>query len=141
QHARETCQHPAVPSTPEHLFTVAFALIEESAIAVKQSLVLVVQVVRCFPPEPVHEIGITTVARDARGKREGRRRHEQSVAPDPFAQCLIVAELERLGERRLQHLPEARQGRLDHAPSMLGSIEKKGALRYCGGGREKRLQL
>src|SRR5207249_8954541 len=90
---------------------------------------------------PIYEIGITTVARGARGKREGRRRHEQSVAPDPFAQCLIVAELERLGERRLQHLPEARQGRLDHAPSMLGSIEKKGALRYCGGGREKRLQL
>src|SRR5256712_14058023 len=93
-HAGKFCQPPAVPSTPEHLFTVAFALIKESAIAVKQSLLFIVQVVRCLPPEPVHEIGMTTVARGARGKREGRRSHEQSVAPDPFARWPVIRELE-----------------------------------------------
>src|SRR6267378_5166242 len=63
QHACETRKHPPITSTPEHLPTVAFAPIEEAAIAVEQSLLLVVQVVRGLPPEPVHEIGITTVTR------------------------------------------------------------------------------
>src|SRR5882762_2752035 len=113
QHACETRKHPPITATPEDLLPVGFALIEESAIAVEQSLSLVVQVVRCLPPEPLHEIHIPTVAGGTRGEREGWRGHEQRVAPDPFAHGLVIAELERLGERRLQHLTEARQGRLN----------------------------